>query len=87
VRISKTCSAWRPALASVLLAGLVLALASCNSENPIQPPGGGITPNDTLQVADFALPDVNPNSATHDQAISPRDYLNKVSAWYFGHAT
>ena len=36
---------------------------------------------------DFALPDVNPNSATYDSTISPRDYLSKVSAWYFGHST
>jgi hypothetical protein len=36
---------------------------------------------------DFALKDVNSNSATHDSTISPRDYLSKVSAWYFGHAT
>jgi hypothetical protein len=36
---------------------------------------------------DFSLPDVNPNSATSEEQVSPRDYLGKVSAWYFGHAT
>lgn len=36
---------------------------------------------------DFHLQDVNPNSARSGQAVSPRDYLGKVSAWYFGHAT
>lgn len=38
-------------------------------------------------MPDFALPDINPASARFNQAISPRDYLGEVSAWYFGHAT
>ena len=38
-------------------------------------------------VADFALTDVNPNSATYNQQVSPRDFLGEVSAWYFGHST
>lgn len=38
-------------------------------------------------VPAFSLIDVNPNSATHDQAVSPRDFSGKVSAWYFGSAT
>ena len=38
-------------------------------------------------MPDFSLTDVNPNSPTKDQAVSPRDYLEQVSAWYFGHAT
>lgn len=36
---------------------------------------------------DFALADVNPNSATFGKTVSPHDYLGRVSAWYFGHAT
>tara|TARA_B100000029_G_C17415015_1_gene902159 strand:+ start:451 stop:708 length:258 start_codon:yes stop_codon:yes gene_type:complete len=36
---------------------------------------------------DFHLTDVNATSATTGQAVSPRDYLQQVSAWYFGHAT
>lgn len=39
------------------------------------------------QVPDFSLVDVNPTSATYNQRVSPRDYLGKTSAWYFGHAT
>jgi len=35
---------------------------------------------------DFALSDANPNSATNNQPVSPRDYLGQVSAWYFGHS-
>ncbi len=38
-------------------------------------------------VPDFSLIDVNPASSTHDQPVSPRDYLQQVSGWYFGHAT
>ncbi len=36
---------------------------------------------------DFHLTDVNTTSASFDTAVSPRDYLEEVSAWYFGHAT
>lgn len=38
-------------------------------------------------VPDFSLLDVNPASPTSGQAVSPRDYLEIVSGWYFGHAT
>ncbi len=37
-------------------------------------------------MPDFELIDVNPNSATYNQGISPRDYLEQVSGWYFGEA-
>ena len=36
---------------------------------------------------DFSLIDVNSNSATFEDAVSPRDYLEMVSGWYFTHAT
>jgi hypothetical protein len=36
---------------------------------------------------DFSIQDVNPNSTTHGQNVSPRAQLGKISAWYFGHAT
>ncbi len=38
-------------------------------------------------VPAFSLVDVNPSSATYDRVVSPRDYLDKISAWYFGSAT
>lgn len=41
--------------------------------------GAGIVP-------DFALTDVNSTSSTYNQEVSPRDYLEQVSGWYFGHA-
>ena len=38
-------------------------------------------------VPDFTLTDVNPASPTAGQQVSPRDYLKRGSAWYFGDAT
>ena len=38
-------------------------------------------------VSDFSLIDANLNSSTSGEPVSPRDYLCKVSGWYFGHAT
>lgn len=38
------------------------------------------------QAPDFLLPDVAPESARFGQQVSPRDYLGKVSGWYFGHS-
>ena len=36
---------------------------------------------------DFSLEDVNPSSPRMGEQVSPRDYLEKVSGWYFTHAT
>ncbi len=36
---------------------------------------------------DFHLTDVNDTSGSAGTAVSPRDYLEQTSAWYFGHAT
>ena len=38
-------------------------------------------------VPDFTLSDVNPLSSSEGEGISPRDYLQQVSGWYFGHST
>lgn len=53
-------------------------------------PGCGDEPTSSLPegvMPDFWLPDVNENSATFHQRVSPRHYLNRISAWYFGAAT
>jgi hypothetical protein len=38
-------------------------------------------------VTDFSLIDVNASSASQGSFISPRDYLEQVSGWYFSHTT
>lgn len=38
-------------------------------------------------VPDFSLLDVNIASSTFNQSVSPRDYLQQTSGWYFGEAT
>jgi hypothetical protein len=37
-------------------------------------------------VPDFTLSDSNANSPRRNSAVSPRDYLLQVSAYYFGAA-
>lgn len=34
---------------------------------------------------DFSLQDVNTASSTYQQPVSPRDYLEQVSGWYFAY--
>lgn len=38
-------------------------------------------------VPDFLLADLNPSSPRCGQMVSPRDYLEEVSGWYFIHAS
>ena len=38
-------------------------------------------------VGEFSLTDVNPESTDFSQSVSPSDYLQHASAWYFGHST
>ena len=38
-------------------------------------------------VSDFSLLDQNPKSETFLEPVSPRDYLDRASGWYFAHAT
>jgi hypothetical protein len=44
-----------------------------------------IFPSDPM--ADFALLDLNSTSYRYGQPVSPRDYLEQVSGWYFAHST
>ncbi|MBD3335912.1 MAG: hypothetical protein GF355_10390 [Candidatus Eisenbacteria bacterium] len=66
------------------LTALILALG-CGEDSPEAPGESHEAPADA--VPDFSLVDVNPSSPKADSAISPRDYREKISAWYFGHAT
>lgn len=69
---------------AALVMALALLLAACGGSSSNAPPGdadiGDMAP-------DFALEDVNAASPTTAEDVSPRDYLGKVSAYYFGHAT
>jgi outer membrane PBP1 activator LpoA protein len=64
------------------LCALALLATACGDDDPATPntPPAGVVP-------DFMLTDANPNSSLYAQTVSPRDYQNKVSAWYFGHST
>jgi hypothetical protein len=44
------------------------------------------TPVISEEAPDFSLTDVAPESPRFGQQVSPRDYLGKVSGWYFGHS-
>jgi hypothetical protein len=47
----------------------------------------GVAVQNTAPQPDFEIIDVNPNTPTSQQGISPRDYLGTVSVWYFTHST
>jgi hypothetical protein len=49
--------------------------------------GDGVDQPSALALPDFSAEDVNPQSSRYQRAVSPRDYLGQISAWYFGHAT
>lgn len=53
---------------------LALTLLACQSTT------GQVLP-------DFSLQDVNPASPSYLAQVSPREKLDKVTAWYFGHST
>jgi hypothetical protein len=83
---------------SIFAAALVLLLSisgafvpGCGDEstNP-EPTPIGVVPPEHISFKrgpDFSLLDVNTNSPTYSQAVSPRQEQGKVSAWYFGFAT
>ena len=64
----------------LLVAGLLVGCGGSSSTPPGNVDVGTAAP-------DFALQDVNDASPTAAQTVSPRDFLAKVSAYYFGHAT
>ncbi|TPW18014.1 MAG: hypothetical protein FD129_150 [bacterium] len=66
-------------LLTLTLSVLVAACGEDDNDNA-PPPVEGVVP-------DFSLLDVNPNSSTYNTGISPRDYRERISAWYFGSST
>ncbi len=69
----------------LVLTGLVatLVLAGCDSASSIVDPAPD--PTGTV-VSDFSLEDENTTSPLYGTPVSPRDFLTKISGWYFGHA-
>ena len=60
---------------------LLMASTACSS------PRDAEIPFDGEPLPDFALADLNPNSESYEESISPRDTTGSVSVWYFTHAT
>ena len=67
---------------AVALSGLLLGMG-CGDDSPNQPPS---VPSDPT-VPDFTLRNLNANSPTFNQDVSPRQLEGQISAWYFGSAT
>jgi hypothetical protein len=71
----------------LLLVVLTVALpAGCREQDS----GGAILEPQGLPAdaaPDFTLLDINSASPRYDELVSPRDYVGRISAWYFGHST
>lgn len=65
--------------------GLVACSGSSSSDGGTASGGTGATQGGVKP--DFSLTDVNDTSPSAGDPVSPRDYLERVSAWYFAHAT
>jgi hypothetical protein len=74
----------RPLLALMALLALIPLASGCGDRSPTRSDPPTRSPGELKP--DFHLQDLNAGSARFGQAVSPRDYLGKVSAWYFGHA-
>ncbi len=71
-------------------AALALGAVGCGASEVDPTPSGSVDAGGTQttdQLPDFALVDMNDTSATSGDAVSPRDFLQKVSGWYFTHAS
>jgi hypothetical protein len=77
-------AALRLTRALTIAAFSLLLFAGCDDSKKSTDPSDD---NTGELMPDFSIQDVNPNSATHDQTISPRQYIGGISCWYFGHAT
>ena len=47
----------------------------------------GTNDPDPVMVSDFNLPDINAVSTSFGQTISPRDFIEQATGWYFIKAT
>ncbi len=67
--------------------GLAIALFSAGFVSACKNDTPTASSDEPVMAANFSLEDVNDSSMTFGEAISPRDYLGSISAWYFGHST
>jgi len=68
-----------------LLSGLVFAACGqAPANDPTSPSGNSMA---LVVQPEFGLEDVNTSSPRFGERVSPRDYLQKVTGWYFGWAT
>ena len=75
----------RPYLVLPLLSGLVFAACGqAPAQDPISSKGTSMA---LVVQPEFSLEDVNTSSPRFGERVSPRDYLQKVTGWYFGWAT
>jgi hypothetical protein len=70
----------------IFVLGCFMLAGGCSEDCPTAPTPNG-EDDETGLVPDFVLTDMNRVSSSYATTISPRDYINSVSAWYFGHAT
>lgn len=58
-----------------------------NTDEPADEPAGDQQVLSDETLPDFSVVDVNVGSLRYEEAVSPRYYLGRISAWYFGSAT
>jgi hypothetical protein len=70
----------------IAVLGSWLLAAGCSDDSPTAATDRQVHQQSGMAPS-FLLTDMNLISTTYAETISPRDYLQSVSAWYFGHST
>ena len=68
-----------------LVIGLTLVLLACHPR--VAGFDAGVPSDGGSAFASFSLLDVNANSSSSGQQVTPVQYAGKVTAWYFGHSS
>ncbi len=68
------------------LIGLLFA-PGCNEDSFGRPTATGQVQGGKRNVSEFPLEDMNPNSPSFGQMLTPGQQQGRISAWYFGAAT